>query len=153
MKLPFSEKKKHLQYTSIFGWLHGESVPRSFFADYGSGRRPDYKIYVDQFCKLRQFLFNKHCEALPKEIQEQLKEREHPSQSRAKCKQAEPALQRLQDMLSGIEFVKEISIKEAQMDLVQFNVALVSEPSVKQYEMIPEFFEGYVVNIVWPLLP
>jgi hypothetical protein len=154
MKLPFFRKKaKHLEYTSTFGWFHGESVPKGFIQEYGSGRRPDYEIYVNQFCELRQNLFDKHLKTLPKEIQEQLKNGEHPSQSHAQFNQAEPVLQRLKDILSGMDFIKDVSIKTGQMDLVQFNVTLINEPTIEQYEMMPEFFEGYVINIVWPSLP
>jgi hypothetical protein len=150
MKNPFFKKKKsHLDYTSIYSWLHGESVPKGFFVEYGSGRRPDFKLYVDQFCELRQHLFDTHVKTLPDEIQKQLKSRQHPSQTHAKIKQAEPALQRLKDILSGLDFIKDVSIKSAQMDLVQFNVILKGEPTLEQAEMIPEYFEGYVINMVW----
>jgi hypothetical protein len=86
---------------------------------------------------------------LPEEIQNQLKSGQHPSQSHSKIKQAEPVLQRLKDILSGKDFVKDVSIKRAQMDLVQFNVVLENEPTLEQAEMIPEYLEGYVVNMVW----
>ena len=150
MKFPFSNKKKsHLEYTSISSWFHGESIPKGFALEYGSGRRPDYKVYMTQFCELRQHLFDKHMKTLPKEIQTQLKNRQHPSQSHTTKQQAKPVLQRLKNALSGLDFVKDVSIKMAQMNMVQFNVILKSEPTVEQAEMIPEYLEGYIVNTVW----
>ena len=150
MKFPvFSKKKSHLEYTSISSWIHVESVPRGFGLEYGSGRRPDYKIYMDQYGELRQHLFDKHIKTLPDEIQKQLKSGRHPSQSHSKIKQTEPVLQRLKDIVAGLDFIKDVSIKKAQMDLVQFNVILKNEPTLEQAEMVPEYLEGYVVNLVW----
>jgi len=150
MKLPFSNKKKgHLEYKSISSWFHGESVPKGFAVEYGSGRRPDFKVYVDQYCELRKHLFDNHIKTLPDEIQKQLKSGQHPSQTHAKIMQAEPVMQRLKTILSGLDFIDNVSIKNAQMDLVQFNVILKTEPTVEQAELIPEFFEGYIVNMVW----
>lgn len=150
MKSPFFNKKKsHLKYTSTSSWFHGESVPKGFALEYGSGRRPDYKVYVTQYRELRQHLFDKHMKTLPDEIQTQLKNRQHPSQTHAKKQQAEPVLQRLKDTLSGFDFVKDVSIKMAQMDMVQFNVSLKNEPTIEQAEMIPEYLEGYIINTVW----
>ena len=150
MKPPiFNKKKSHLEYTSISGWFHGESVPKGFAQEYGSGRRPDFKVYMDQYCELRQHLFDSHIKTLPDEIQKQLKSGQHPSQTQSKIKQAEPVLQRLKNNLAGLDFIKDVSIKNAQMDLVQFNVTLKSEPTLEQAEMIPEYFDGYVVNMVW----
>jgi hypothetical protein len=150
MKLPgFNKKRSHLEYTSTASWFHGESVPKGFGVEYGSGRRPDFKIYVTQYCELRQHLFDKHLKTLPDEIQKQLKSGQHPSQSHSKIKQAETVLQRLKNLLSGLDFIKDVSIKNAQMNLVQFNVILENEPTLEQAEMIPEYFEGYVINTVW----
>jgi len=147
MKFPaFNKKKSHLGYTSTASWLHGESVPKGFVVEYGSGRRPDFKIYVTQYCELRQHLFDQHLKTLPDEIQKQLKSGQHPSQSHSKIKQAEPVLQRLKDLLSGLDFIKEVSIKNAQMNMVQFNVFTNNEPTLEQAEMIPEYFEGYIIN-------
>ena len=138
-----------MEYNSIYGWFKGESVPKAFGLEYGSGRRPDYKVYMEQFCELRQHLFDKHLKSLPDEIQNQLKNRQHPSQTHAKINQAEPVLQKLKATLTGLDFVKDVSIKTAQMDLVQFNVILKSEPTLEQAEMVPEYLEGYVVNTIW----
>jgi hypothetical protein len=150
MKFPrFNKKKSHLEYTSIASWFHGESVPKGFAVEYGSGRRPDFKVYVDQFCELRQHLFDKHLKTLPDEIQEQLKTRQHPSQSHSRIKEAEPVLQTLKDILAGLDFVEDVSIKNAQLGLLQFNVTLKSEPTLEQAEMIPEYLEGYIINTVW----
>jgi hypothetical protein len=150
MKFPmFSKKKSHLEYTNISSWVQGESVPKGFGLEYGSGRRPDYKIYMTQYCELRQHLFDNHIKTLPDEIQKQLKCRQHPSQSHSKIKQAEPVLQRLKNNLAGLDFIKDVSIKNAQMDLVQFNVILKNEPTLEQAEMIPEYWEGYIINMVW----
>lgn len=150
MTLPFFRKKKrHLEYPNTISWFLGESVPKEFGLEYGSGRRPDYEIYMNQYCELRQHLFNEHVKTLPKDIQTQLRRRKHPSQSHSKVHQAEPILQRLKDVLSGMEFVKDVSIKTAQMDLVQFDVILANEPTIEQAEMIPEFIEGYIINIAW----
>ena len=146
---PRTQKKSHLEYTSIASWFHGESVPKGFAGECGSGRRPDYQIYVDQYCELKQHLFERHIKTLPDEIQKQLQSRQHPSQSHAKINQALPILQTLKAILCGLDFVKDVSIKNAQMDLVQFNVVLENEPTLEQAEMIPEYFEGYVVNTVW----
>jgi hypothetical protein len=150
MKFPFFKKKKnHLEYASIASWMHGECVPNGFGADYGSGRRPDFGVYVDQYCDLRQHLFDKHVRTLPDEIQKQLKSGQHPSQSHEKIKQAEPVLQRLKEILSGLDFIKDVSIKNGQMGFVQFDVTLKKEPIFEQAEMVPEYFEGYVVNTRW----
>lgn len=150
MQFPFFMKKKsHLEYTSISGWLHGESVPQKFALEYGSGRRPDYKVYMTQFCELREHLFERHIKTLPEEIQKQLESGQHPSQSQANIGQAEPVLKRLKDILSGLDFVEDVSIKRAQMNLAQFNVIVKDEPTLQQSEMIPEYFEGYVINTVW----
>ena len=150
MKFPFFKKKKsHLEYTSISRWFHGESVPKGFALEYGSGRRPDYKVYMTHYCELRRHLYENHIKTLPEEIQKQLKSGQHPSQTHVKIKQAEPVLQRLKDILSGLDFVKDVSIKNAQMELLQFNVIVRNEPTFEQTEMIPEYFEGYVINTVW----
>jgi hypothetical protein len=150
MKFPvFNKKKSHLEYNNISLWIHGESVPKGFFVEYGSGRRPDFKVYISQYCELRQHLFDNHIKTLPDEIQKQLKSGQHPSQSHSKIMQAEPVLQRLKDTLAGLDFVKDVSIKNAQMDLLQFNVILKNEPTLEQAEMIPEYLEGYVINMVW----
>src|SRR5262249_26820920 len=131
MKFPtFNRKKNHLEYTSIASWFHGDSVPKGFGVEYGSGRGPDFKVYVTQYCELRQHLFDKHLMTLPDEIQKQLKTGKHPSQSHSRIKQAEPVLQRLKDILAGLDFVENVSIKNAQMDLVQFNVTLKNEPTL-----------------------
>ena len=145
----FKKKKSHLDYTSWASWFYGESVPKEFVLEYGSGRRPDYKVYMNQSCELRQHLFDKHLKTLPAEIQQQLKNGLHPSQTHSKIKQAEPVLQRLKDLLSGLDYLNDISIKRAQMDLVQLKVTLKNEPTLAQEERIPEYFEGYVVNMVW----
>ena len=150
MKWPtFKSKKRHLKYTSVASWLHGESVPRNFAVEYGSGRRPDYKIYMDQFCELRQHLFEKHVLTLSKNCQDQLRNGEHPSFAHSKVDQAEPVLKRLRAILSSHTKVREIRIKTAQMGRVQFNVILKDEPTLEEAEMIPEYFEGYIVNTCW----
>ncbi len=51
--------------------------------------------------------------------------------------------------MAGLDFVEDVSIKNAQIDLVQFNVKLKHEPTLEQWEMVPEYFEGYVINTVW----
>ena len=124
-------------------------MPKGFGVEYGSGRRPDFEIYVTQYCELRQHLFEKHLKTLSDEIQEQLRSGHHPSQSHSRIEEAVPVLQRLKTLLSGLEFIKEVAIKSAQMNLVQFDVILKSEPTLEQAEMIPEYFEGYVINIIW----
>ena len=104
---------------------------------------------MTHYCELRRHLYENHIKTLPEEIQKQLKSGQHPSQTHVKIKQAEPVLQRLKDILSGLDFVKDVSIKNAQMELLQFNVIVRNEPTFEQTEMIPEYFEGYVINTVW----
>ena len=37
----------------------------------------------------------------------------------------------------------------AAEEKTSFNVILKNEPTLEQWEMIPEYFEGYVINTVW----
>jgi hypothetical protein len=151
VKLPFFKREKrkaYLEYSTIRSWRQCENVPLNFVVEYGSGRRPDYEVYMDQFCELRQHLFEKHLQTLPKETQSQFKRREHPSQSHSKAELALPVLEKLRNLLEDYDFVEGIEIKCAQMDLVQFNVILNRDATITELEPVPEYIDGYVINLL-----
>jgi hypothetical protein len=141
--------KRHLKYHNITAWFYGESIPENFFVEYGSGRRPDYKKYVEQFCELQKYLYQRHFNSLPKELRSQIAKGQHPSQSHERGHLAEITLQSLKDNISKHDFVKSVTIKFAQMNMIQFNVVIHGKLTVAQAEKIPEYIDGYIVKIVW----